>query len=259
VELRLAQRLGGRRAERGPARAQRVPHRSAAQQRLADWSGGARPLGDENGDKCNNDAGDDPNAQWVPNNANFLEGTPYNEIISGHYYFIQMEWSNQSMGCYDHYTLSAGPSANFTAQVVSGKTVSFNASGSGGGIAQYVWQFNDGPGQTTTVKTTSPTISHTFPSTGSYRVALTTMAGNGRSHGTAKAIQVSPPHETLTVSKSGTGAGSVTSSPAGISCAATCSHSYNQGTAVKLTAHPASGRSSRAGRAAAARARARAR
>lgn len=41
---------------------------------------------------------------------------------------------------------------------------------------------------------------------------------------------------TLTVSKAGSGSGSVSSSPAGISCGATCSASFNDGTAVTLTA-----------------------
>jgi len=47
--------------------------------------------------------------------------------------------------------------------------------------------------------------------------------------------------ETLTVSKSGTGSGSVTSSPAGISCGATCLHQFAHGTSVTLTATPAAG------------------
>lgn len=41
---------------------------------------------------------------------------------------------------------------------------------------------------------------------------------------------------TLTVSKGGTGSGSVTSSPAGINCGTTCSGLYGQGAAVGLTA-----------------------
>jgi hypothetical protein len=40
----------------------------------------------------------------------------------------------------------------------------------------------------------------------------------------------------LTVNKSGTGTGGVTSSPAGIDCGATCTHSYSDGTMVTLTA-----------------------
>ncbi len=46
---------------------------------------------------------------------------------------------------------------------------------------------------------------------------------------------------TLTVSKSGTGSGTVSSSPSGISCGATCSESATTGTTVTLTATPASG------------------
>ena len=45
----------------------------------------------------------------------------------------------------------------------------------------------------------------------------------------------------LTVTKAGTGAGTVTSSPAGISCGATCSANYASGTSVTLTAAAASG------------------
>src|SRR5712691_5077706 len=46
---------------------------------------------------------------------------------------------------------------------------------------------------------------------------------------------------TLTVSKAGTGSGTVTSSPAGITCGTTCSAGYANGTAVTLTATPATG------------------
>jgi hypothetical protein len=45
----------------------------------------------------------------------------------------------------------------------------------------------------------------------------------------------------LTVSKAGTGTGTVTSSPAGINCGATCSASYDTGTSVTLTASPSAG------------------
>ena len=43
---------------------------------------------------------------------------------------------------------------------------------------------------------------------------------------------------TLTVAKNGSGTGTVTSSPAGITCGATCSASFNSGTSVTLTAAP---------------------
>ncbi|MCG3111529.1 MAG: PA14 domain-containing protein [Candidatus Manganitrophus sp. SB1] len=43
---------------------------------------------------------------------------------------------------------------------------------------------------------------------------------------------------TLSIAKTGTGAGTVTSSPAGINCGATCSASFNAGASVTLTATP---------------------
>ncbi len=46
---------------------------------------------------------------------------------------------------------------------------------------------------------------------------------------------------TLTVTKAGSGAGSVTSNPPGITCGATCSAAYPAGTSVTLTATPAAG------------------
>jgi phospholipase C len=45
----------------------------------------------------------------------------------------------------------------------------------------------------------------------------------------------------LTVQNAGTGAGTVTSNPAGINCGATCSASFNSGTMVTLTAAPNAG------------------
>src|SRR5439155_1684554 len=46
---------------------------------------------------------------------------------------------------------------------------------------------------------------------------------------------------TLAVGRAGTGGGTVTSSPSGIDCGATCSAAYDSGTVVILTAAPASG------------------
>jgi hypothetical protein len=51
----------------------------------------------------------------------------------------------------------------------------------------------------------------------------------------------SPSQNVVTVSLAGTGAGSVTSIPTGISCPGTCSHGYARGTMVTLSATPATG------------------
>ncbi len=50
-----------------------------------------------------------------------------------------------------------------------------------------------------------------------------------------------PIFDYLEVSRGGSGAGSVSSSPTGINCGATCSHSYEEGTEVILTASAVSG------------------
>jgi uncharacterized protein (DUF2345 family) len=49
---------------------------------------------------------------------------------------------------------------------------------------------------------------------------------------------VTPSNPTLSVTKSGSGSGTVTSSPAGINCGTTCSAQYANGTQVTLTAQP---------------------
>src|SRR5256886_10918301 len=50
-----------------------------------------------------------------------------------------------------------------------------------------------------------------------------------------------PPRVSATVIPAGTGSGSVTSSPAGITCGTTCSASFPVGTMITLTATPATG------------------
>jgi hypothetical protein len=49
------------------------------------------------------------------------------------------------------------------------------------------------------------------------------------------------PLKLLTVVKAGTGSGTVTSSPAGISCGSTCTHKFAAGTVVTLSASAAPG------------------
>ena len=142
------------------------------------WTNGAGDLqGSEVGDQCNRQFGTPLGT--APN------GAAYNQVINGHFYFYQEEWSNEFHTCLQRLpTVHARPTAQFTVSAGSGLTLNFDASNSGapGGVAEYVWQFNAVPNQQT-FETTSPTISYTFPSAGSYSIGLTVFSKTGLSTG----------------------------------------------------------------------------
>jgi PKD domain len=143
------------------------------------WTNGAGAnQGEEVGDQCVGEYGTPLGT--APN------GATYNQVINGHFYWFQEEWSNQGHSCMQRLTpTKARPHAMFKVSAGSGLTLNFNAKGSsapGGGVAEYVWQFNavlNAP----TIETTSPTISYTFPSAGAYSVGLTIFAKDGTSTG----------------------------------------------------------------------------
>jgi Divergent InlB B-repeat domain len=111
----------------------------------------------------------------------------------------------------------------------------------------YHWQSCDGSGNACTgiagatgsTFTPDPTlIGRTL------RVVDTATDVSGTSSSTSPATgQVTPPQHTLSVAKSGSGSGVVTSSPAGIHCGSACSAQVDAGTVVTLTATPAAGSS----------------
>src|SRR5689334_17659492 len=97
-----------------------------------------------------------------------------------------------------------------SASFPTGSSVTLTATASAGSIfAGWSGGGCSGTGTCTTVMATSQTVVATF--------------------------NIAP---TLTVNKSGTGNGTVTSSPGGINCGSDCSQSYAQGTVVTLTAAP---------------------
>lgn len=113
------------------------------------------------------------------------DGASYNQVINGHFYWYQEEWSNQGHTCLQRFTRSGTvPIAKFAVSAGTGLTMTFNASAStaSGGIADYSWQFNDSFGAQT-VEQTTPVITHTFPSAATYSVGLTVYAKDGQSKG----------------------------------------------------------------------------
>jgi len=149
------------------------------------------------------------------------------------------------------------PVAAFSATVEpAGSASSLDASAStdpDGAVTSYGWEFGDGQTQITPTATTT----HTYAVAGDYTVTLTatneagcstTQISSGQTvicNGSPMA-QVShqvtvPTAARLSVSLAGSGSGTLMSSPLGIVCPETCSHTYATGTQVTLVATPASG------------------
>ncbi len=141
------------------------------------WTNGAGSnQGMEIGDQC---VGRYGTSQTAPH------GALYNQKIDGHYYWYQEEWSNDGHTCLQWLSPpKIFPKATFTVTAGSGRTMTFDATGSTapGGVADYVWQFNDAFGAQT-IEKGSPKITHTFPSAGSYSVGLTVYSHTGLSSG----------------------------------------------------------------------------
>jgi hypothetical protein len=144
------------------------------------WTNGAAgPLqGSEVGDQCGRQMGTP--LGLAPN------GAKYNQVINGHFYWYQEEWSNKDHACLQRLgPIATMPTATLEVTDGGGLTMNFDATGSTapGGVATYVWQFNDVL-NAPTVEQTTPTISHTFPSAGAYSIGLTIFAHDGLSTGT---------------------------------------------------------------------------
>ena len=149
------------------------------------WTAGSGKIqGFEVGDVCDGKMG--PSLGVAPNGAKF------NQVINGHFYWYQEEWSNVDHTCLQRLgPLGSKPTATFTASAGSGLSMSFDATGStapGGGVADYyVWQFNDSFGAQT-IEQKTPIITHTFPASGAYSIGLTVFAHDGLSTGTGAII-----------------------------------------------------------------------
>jgi hypothetical protein len=74
-----------------------------------------------------------------------------------------------------------------------------------------------------------------------FRVAAKNVAGTGALSADSNGVTPAAPRHTLTVTKSGAGAGTVTSSVGAINCGASCAGDFDQGTIVTLTALASSG------------------
>ena len=149
------------------------------------WTAGAGPNhgkhtlhGYEVGDICETSNG--------PALGTASNGASFNQVINGHDYWYQEEWSNIGHTCLQRLgPVTSRPTATFVVTAGKGLTLNFDASASAaqGGVAEYVWQFNDSYGASTVTRNVA-TVSHTFPAAGAYSVGLTIFAPDGSSTGT---------------------------------------------------------------------------
>jgi hypothetical protein len=144
------------------------------------WTIGAGPFhGFEVGDVCVADMG--TTLGTAPN------GSPYNQVINGHPYWYQTEWSNYTHSCVQHVTLPKPlPAAKETVTAGNGTDMTFDAGHSIApplGAYQFSWQFN-AVANAETVQQTTPTITYTFPAPGAYSTGVAVFNSDGLSAGT---------------------------------------------------------------------------
>ena len=136
-------------------------------------------------------------------------GSPYNQVINGHFYWYQEEWSNWTHSCVQRLTLPGTlPTAAETVKAGNGNDMTFDAGGSTApaGVADYSWQFNDAFAAQT-VEQTTPTITHTFPEAGAYSTGVAVFDPDGLSAGTGGIVTTGQDGFTpaFTFSKGGAG------------------------------------------------------
>ncbi len=145
------------------------------------WTDFGGKEGGEIGDKCGHVAG-------AP--LGEVSGAKYNQVINGHFYWYQQEWSNQTNRCLQRLTFSgAAPVASFAVTNEAGENVKLDASCSSaaGGVYRYNWQFNDG---SPTLEAPTSKANHVFIGGEEQRVALTLFTEDGTSIGAARSFVV---------------------------------------------------------------------
>jgi hypothetical protein len=137
-----------------------------------------------------------------------LGASSYNQVINGHHYWTQTEWSNEA-GVGEGRCVQRFVNAAFTPPSSAKATVpaSFDGSASGEGetdrIVYWVWAFGDGM----QVGTPGATVSHTYAEPGVYGVTLTAFDAYGNSNTRTLEVEVgaapppTPPPAPVTLTK----------------------------------------------------------
>jgi PKD repeat protein len=150
--------------------------------------------GEENGDLC----------AWTFGTAlGGASGSRYNQVLNGHHYWLQREWSNYNAGCVLSFP-NLQPTASFTASSASaptGSPFSFDGSASSdgdGSVASYSWNFGDGS------TGSGATPSHAYQSANTYTVTLTVTDNDGGIGSATQTLTVTAPANTGAPPKSPT-------------------------------------------------------
>jgi hypothetical protein len=150
---------------------------------------------------------------------------------------VQKEWSNAENACIGSHAAGGlqGVLASFGAAPAAG-AVGFDAGAtttpnSGASIVNYGWDWGDGSSSSSG---SSPTAVHTYAAPGTRLV--TVVATDSAGAGGAQFLSVTTRNLSVTAVN-----GRITSAPAGISCAGSCSANVLDGATISLTATPASG------------------
>jgi PKD repeat protein len=155
--------------------------------------------GNEDGDNCNFAGSYDPHNGSNPNafaptlGGDAASGTLYNQVINGHNYYVQSEWSNGDVNCETHPTSgSLSPSFSGPSPIGTGSPASFDpsTSSSSRGYSSTFWDFGDGA---TSFNVGAPKLTtHTFSSQGTYTVKLTLVDGAGNVKSATQSIHAGP-------------------------------------------------------------------
>src|SRR5262249_6835477 len=135
----------------------------------------------------------------------------------------------------DSITPSSGPATGGTQVMITGENLGCVTNVSFGGVAAE--NVTNAAALLDCGSTTSVTVTTPAGTVGRVPVTLETVESDataGVQPATGSFTYTQPPAQTLTVHRSGSGSGKVTSSPTGISCPKRCTHKFAFGTAVTL-------------------------
>jgi PKD repeat protein len=135
----------------------------------------------------------------------------YNQLINGHPYQLQQEYSNAQVGCMSSIPLTADFTGAPTSPITTGQQITLSGSASnetGGTITAYAWNFGDGSSVVT-----GATAAHTYTTAGVYTVKLTVTDSKGFSDYKTSSVTVNTGDELPTAAFSVTTAPQVLAQP----------------------------------------------